>query len=59
MSMSMTRLPSSLLTHAMMTSLPSFSLQLGMSEDQNKQMPLKRCEVLHFTCITSLTILSN
>ena len=33
--------------------------ELGMSEDQNKQLPLKRCEVLHITCITSLTDLSN
>ena len=41
------------------TMMPSFSLQLGMSEDQNKQLPLKRCEVLHFTCITSLTNLCN
>ena len=59
-SMSMTRLPSSLPTNTMM---PSFSLQLGVSEDLDKQLPVKRCVTvygeLHLTCITCLTNPSN
>ena len=45
------------------TMMPSFSLQLGMSEDLDKQLPVRRCVTvygeLHLTYITSLTNLSN